>query len=690
MYDESLLSTPLNTLQQLALDLVVNKRRNVFITGSAGVGKSFVLKRIVAELRLRERNVAVTASTGVAALNVEGSTLHSFAGLSSHFVGTTKEFTVNIESAWRYKKVWRDLDVLVIDEISMINSVYFDALERAVSRMREHGEGEPAQTKRPFGGVQLVIVGDFLQLPPVIKDNVYRGIGPVSNNSTSTANVSLDTTSTVPAPTAPVSTSTSTASNSSSSELPSLSVAGPNATRPRQKVGMCFEADSWHRCIDHVIELSEVIRQKDASFVKMLNEIRYGECSEETIRTLNRLAVPAGNNNNNNNHHDQIGTIGNQLEVKPTRLFTVNRAVNDLNEKELAALPDKQRTFSAETEISIPGWRSMERQFYTQLKNALLKDMNGGRALEAVGLKTGAQVVLVKNITKSLVNGSRGVVVGWERVEEIKNFWDIDWINEDLKKFPHWLHANGNMLPIVKFDSGRRVTIGPIVFKINGPHGSMCLRCQIPLQLAWAASVHRCQGTTLTNQCIVNLSRVWEPGQVYVALSRVTCMENLRIVSLDPRKSIFAHEKAKRFYLDVRKNQHDLDKLIANMEPLEVLKPPSRRPPQQDQVNNSFLPSQAGRKRVYSEIQAESVIPNNDYRSGNNSKRGTTYGVYISNWKFKKVYAVARGRKPGLFGNWDDCKAQVDGFLNARYKSFPTIREAEQFLKDHGLRRSGM
>lgn len=152
----------LSTEQRKVLELVTEEKRSVFFTGSAGTGKSVLLREIIKSLRvihnLQPDRVAVTASTGLAACNVGGVTLHSFAG-----IGLGKEdvpeLVKKIKRNQKAKSRWMRTKVLIVDEISMVDGDLFDKLEAVARNIRNSG--------RPFGGIQLVITGDFFQLPPV-------------------------------------------------------------------------------------------------------------------------------------------------------------------------------------------------------------------------------------------------------------------------------------------------------------------------------------------------------------------------------------------------------------------------------------------------------------------------------------------------------------------------------------------
>ena len=148
-------SEGLKTQQQLALMEALVTPGPVLITGGAGTGKSFVLSRFVSAARDSGLKVVVAAPTGIAALNVEGITLHSLFGLRVHgILGPTGGFR---ETGSDF---FKDLDVLVIDEVSMVRIDQMDTIDRA---MRFHRRSD-----EPFGGVKLLMFGDPYQLPPVV------------------------------------------------------------------------------------------------------------------------------------------------------------------------------------------------------------------------------------------------------------------------------------------------------------------------------------------------------------------------------------------------------------------------------------------------------------------------------------------------------------------------------------------
>lgn len=188
----------LSSEQRHVKDLVVEKGQSVFFTGPAGTGKSVLMRAIIQELKKKHardpERVAVTASTGLAACNIGGMTLHSFSG-----IGLGKEDTNTLVRKIRRnpkaKNRWLKTKILVIDEISMVDGELFDKLSQIGRTIRNNG--------RPWGGIQLVITGDFFQLPPV-----------------------------------------------------------PDGGKQRESK-FAFDAATWSMSIDHTIGLTEVFRQRD-------------------------------------------------------------------------------------------------------------------------------------------------------------------------------------------------------------------------------------------------------------------------------------------------------------------------------------------------------------------------------------------------------------------------------------------
>ncbi|WAR54464.1 hypothetical protein PtB15_4B81 [Puccinia triticina] len=198
---------------------------SVFFTGSAGTGKSHLLKQMIRHIRNNTmRDVHVTASTGIAASLIKGTTLHSFAGLGLANEKVENLYYKIMKNEYARKR-WNAVDVLIIDEVSMIDGDYFDKLNQLAKRVRD--------TTEPFGGIQLILTGDFFQLPPITRPG-----------------------------------------------------------RDAKRVPYLFESESWDECVTQTIVLKHVFRQSDQVFVDLLNEIRMGTVSPRTSEIMASLTKP--------------------------------------------------------------------------------------------------------------------------------------------------------------------------------------------------------------------------------------------------------------------------------------------------------------------------------------------------------------------------------------------------------------
>ncbi|KAK6484300.1 ATP-dependent DNA helicase PIF1-like [Huso huso] len=424
--------------QSLVLSAVLGGK-NVFFTGSAGTGKSFLLKRIVGSLP--PKSTYATASTGVAACHIGGTTLHAFAGkldinmiqFNSVFCRCIGSGSAPLEQCLELAQRpgvlqhWTSCHHLIIDEVSMVEGEFFDKLETIARSIRRSSE--------PFGGIQLIVCGDFLQLPPV--------------------------------------------------------------TKGKEKTKFCFQARSWRKCIHVNMELTEVRRQTDKTFISLLQAVRLGRVTEEDTAQLMRTA------------YHKIEKDG----ILATRLCTHKDDVELTNEKKLQQLPGESRMFEALD--SDP-----------QLVKMIDAQSPVGRVLQ---LKVGAQVMLTKNldVQKGLVNGARGVVAGFE---------------------------TGNKgFPLVRFLCGVTEVMKMQRWLFKAGSGIYLSRQQLPLKLAWAISIHKSQGMSL--DCVeISLSRVFESGQAYVALSRARSLQGLRVMDFDP-KVVRSNPEVLQFYSKLRKER---------------------------------------------------------------------------------------------------------------------------------------
>ncbi|XP_074859075.1 ATP-dependent DNA helicase PIF1 [Carettochelys insculpta] len=408
--------------QSIVLSAVLSGK-NVFFTGSAGTGKSYLLKKIVGSLP--PKSTYATASTGVAACHIGGTTLHAFAGIGSGKAPLDQ--CIELAQRTGVRQHWLSCQHLIIDEISMVDAKFFDKLEAVARAVRKRDD--------PFGGIQLIICGDFLQLPPVSKGN--------------------------------------------------------------EETKFCFQAKSWRKCIQVNMELTEVQRQTDKSFISLLCAIRLGRCTEDVTRQLMQTAT---------NRVERDGILA-------TRLCTHKDDVELTNERRLQQLPGEMRSYEAVDSDPM------------EVK-AIDAQCPVGHCIQ---LKPGAQVILTKNldVSRGLVNGARGVVVEFE--------------------------TEGKGLPLVRFLCGVTEVIRMERWVFKGPTGIYLSRQQLPLKLAWAISIHKSQGMSL--DCVeISLSRVFESGQAYVALSRARSLEGLRVLDFDP-SVVRANPYVLQFYNHLQKKQ---------------------------------------------------------------------------------------------------------------------------------------
>lgn len=224
------------------LQFINQTNRSIFLTGKAGTGKTTLLKEII---RTTHKNVVVVAPTGIAALNASGVTIHSmfqlpFGGfipdhIAPHFSDSVKFETKNtlvrhFKMSGLKKAVLRNMELLIIDEVSMLRADLLDAMDFMMQTIRKK--------RIPFGGVQVVFIGDLLQLPPVIRDEEWKIL------------------------------------------------------RKYYQGKFFFHAHVMQQNPPLYIELSKIFRQTDDVFISILNNLRNNQISEDDIRNLNQYVQP--------------------------------------------------------------------------------------------------------------------------------------------------------------------------------------------------------------------------------------------------------------------------------------------------------------------------------------------------------------------------------------------------------------
>lgn len=390
--------------QEIAFKILCSGE-NVFLTGSAGTGKTFVINQYIQYLRERGIEPAIVAPTGIAASHIGGKTIHSF------FSVGIREYIDDYYLRWMKRQTFLDkrmknMKVLIIDEISMVSPELFFSMDRILRAFKDE--------EKPFGGVQVVLSGDFFQLPPVAKT-------------------------------------------------------------PRE-LKFVWQTQLWQEANLKICYLKEKFRQEENNqLINILDEIRSGEVSEESMEIFRTRYKKK---------------LANDFTI--TKLYTHNVDVNKINDGELDKLSGKAFVFEAETKGSK---QNIEKIFKSSLVS------------QEVKLKTGATIIFIKNnYEKDYINGTLGKIIGFQ---------------------------NKTNFPIVEVFDGRKIIATPEEWLWEDDKGKIkAIVKQLPIKLAWALTIHKSQGMTL-DAAEIDLSKTFEIGQGYVALSRIKSIEGLRLMGLN-------------------------------------------------------------------------------------------------------------------------------------------------------------
>ena len=445
--------------QSSALD-ILKTGQNVFLTGSAGSGKTYTLNQYIDYLRARRVPVAVTASTGIAATHMNGTTIHSWSGIGIKDELSDRDLTTLSRKQFLADRL-KDTAVLVIDEISMLHAKQLNLVSQVLKHVRKNDKA--------FGGIQVVVAGDFFQLPPI----------------------------------------------------------GSKGETNREK--FAFMSEAWLDAKFHICYLSEQHRQvSDAAnggldLDDILNQIRRQEVTFESIAALE-------------------ATFDQNVDIKRTRLYTHNLNVNKINDKELAALDGEMMRFEATSTGD------------SKLVETLKKTV---RTQDDLTLKVGSKVMFIKNNTElGVSNGTMGELIGFAavKIDDSKDGNDALIEDDDIdsttdsdeasaksvksktkkeKEKPKTKKPTTQKMPVVRLNSGREVIAEPEEWIIEDETGEVLASYeQVPLCLAWAITIHKSQGMTL-DAAEIDLSRTFELGQGYVALSRLKSLAGLQLLGMN-------------------------------------------------------------------------------------------------------------------------------------------------------------
>ncbi len=329
--------------QKEALDLL-KLGNNVFLTGPAGSGKTYLLNQYIKYLKTNGIPVGITASTGIASTHMGGTTIHSWAGIGIKDVIHEKDIEDLFKRQYLRNR-FKNTKVLIIDEISMLHAHRLDMVDLVCRTFKRNS--------LPFGGLQVIMCGDFFQLPPVTKREK-------SDNFSS--------------------------SETLQSSVQSRSVDGSQLPLVARTITSDFVTESkiWKKMQLQVCYLDEQHRQDDRAFLRVLNDIRNSDVTEMTVEYLSERL-----------DRDTKGY------TKPTRLFTHNADVDAINQKHLDELEGEGQEF-------LMNWRGSFGLTEVLKKSCL--------APQTLILKKGAQVMFVKNNYEvGYVNGTLGEVINFDK-----------------------------------------------------------------------------------------------------------------------------------------------------------------------------------------------------------------------------------------------------------------------------------
>ena len=404
-------------MQQSQALSILKTGANVFLTGEPGSGKTHTINEYIAYLREREIEHAITASTGVAATHIGGRTIHSWSGIG--IASRLDSYAIDriVSNEYVVKRV-SPAKVLIIDEVSMLASETLSMVDLILRGIKRNSQ--------PFGGLQVILVGDFFQLPPITRKEVE------SDKQT-------------------------------------------EIWQAKQSI-FAYNCPAWNKLNPLVCYLTEQYRQNDEEFLNILNAIRANSFADKHRQSISKRKI--------------------KYEKAPAdvpKLFSHNLDVDRVNDEMLARLAGQPKTFF----MSARGSKLL----IESLKKGCLSP-------EKLLLKKGAVVMFTKNnLQLGFVNGTLGIVEGF-------NF------------------LNGN--PIIRTRRGQKIEVEPLEWSIQDNDKILATIKQMPLRLAWAITVHKSQGMSM-DEAVIDLSRVFEYGQGYVALSRVRKLSGIHLLGYNER-----------------------------------------------------------------------------------------------------------------------------------------------------------
>lgn len=480
---------PTLSAEQEALVSLALEGHNIFYTGSAGCGKSTVLRAIRDRFEAKNEFVHVLAPTGKVALANGGRTTWSFAGWTpnSHKMSlsemTNPSSRRNIALFERLAKA----KTIIIDEISMVESAHFERLNELLKAAK--------RSSLPFGGVQLIVTGDFCQLPPVKPFRNCFSCGSdleYSYRSGTFSCLNQD--------------------------------CGVDFYEEEDK--WAFKSNAWQECNFRYVYLAAVYRQKDPAFIDLLRKCRLGlQLGDADMKLLT--------------------SSDGKTDSHPVKLFPTRAEVREVNVSEFRRLHAPPQVYDS---VDIFLWHKKRHPYLAdkqeRLPDGSLKALDDHNFDVELQLKEDMQVLLLHNLDlgSGLCNGAQGVVTGFEPFATVPPCIPLH--NEKLPVYLPGPHVEEKAVqefmekcyknkgwPIVRFHNGITRTIYPVCHSLllgdERPY-SLMGRIQVPLTAAWALSIHKSQGMTL-DSTVVNIGKTFVEGQIYVALSRAKTLAGLKV-----------------------------------------------------------------------------------------------------------------------------------------------------------------
>lgn len=433
----------LDAEQKQAIEYV-KEGHNVFITSPGGCGKSFLIPYLKAVLKRRKKNVHITAMTGTAANLISGSTFHM-----AMRIGIPKPINKLDEYG----------NLLISKAEALADGIWISLLN--------------AKRDYVWKLAGAVVVDEVSMLSP----DLFEAIDIVAKRIRCN-----------PAPFGGI----QFVFLGDWYQLPPVDRESNHLRNDLGTPKYAFESPLWNENITHMVELKNIYRQgDDLKFATCLNRIRVGKPLEEDIELIKSCM-----------NKPLLDT-----EIKPTRLYSTNMAVNQINAAELERL--QQTIMVYKTNVNVYIKKNDAIQLVPPTTPNKLADFYRKKygCEEKVKLALGAQVMLKINIDvqSGLVNGSRGIIVNFDKY------------------------------PIVRFLNGEEFIVKPHTWEYD-ENNYIIKKTQLPLRLAYALTIHCCQGATLDYAELDIGSSIFEYGQTYTALSRVKNTHGLYIKHFDPSK----------------------------------------------------------------------------------------------------------------------------------------------------------